>query len=155
MHHRVLLTFCSLFFTISFLFSQNSWQPLFNEIDLKNWTQTGGKAQYKVVDGAIAGIAVMETPNSFLTTKKTYRDFILEFEVYMDSDLNSGVQIRSHTDKSYRDGVMHGYQVELDPSDRAFSGGIYDEQRRGWLYPLSRNPKAQSAFKNYRQRDPN
>ncbi|MCZ6693004.1 MAG: DUF1080 domain-containing protein, partial [Bacteroidetes bacterium] len=35
-----------------------------------------------------------------------------------------------------------------DPSPRAFSGGIYDEGRRGWLYPLSRNIKAQKALIN-------
>jgi hypothetical protein len=38
--------------------------------------------------------------------------------------------------------------VELDPSPRAYSGGIYDEARRGWLYPLSRNKKGQKAFLN-------
>ena len=35
-----------------------------------------------------------------------------------------------------------------DPSQRAWSGGIYDEARRGWLYPLTLNPSAQTAFKN-------
>lgn len=43
---------------------------------------------------------------------------------------------------------MHGYQFEIDPSKRAWSGGIYDEARRNWLYPLTLNPAAQTAFKN-------
>ena len=42
---------------------------------------------------------------------------------------------------------MHGYQFEIDPSDRAWSGGVYDEARRGWLYPLTKNPDAKSAFR--------
>src|SRR5690606_10981486 len=32
-------------------------------------------------------------------------------------------------------------------SDRAWSGGIYDEARRGWLYPMDLNPRAQKAYK--------
>ena len=43
---------------------------------------------------------------------------------------------------------MHGYQFEIDPSPRAWTGGIYDEARRGWLYPTNYNPEGQTAFKN-------
>ncbi|MEM9324906.1 MAG: DUF1080 domain-containing protein [Bacteroidota bacterium] len=123
------------------------WTPLFNGKDLKNWEQIGGEAKYEIRGDAIVGIAVPKTRNSFLTTKETYTDFILEYEVHTDSEVNSGVQIRSNTDPNYRKGVFHGYQIELDPSDRAWSGGVYDEQRRGWLYPLTRNPEGQKAFK--------
>jgi hypothetical protein len=44
--------------------------------------------------------------------------------------------------------VVHGYQCEIDPSPRAWSGGIYDEQRRGWLYDMEGNPAGKMAFKN-------
>jgi sugar lactone lactonase YvrE len=37
--------------------------------------------------------------------------------------------------------------VEIDPSDRGWSGGIYDEGRRGWLQPLSLNTAARYAFR--------
>lgn len=37
----------------------------------------------------------MNTPNTFLATKKTYGDFILEFDFKIDDGLNSGVQLRS------------------------------------------------------------
>ena len=43
---------------------------------------------------------------------------------------------------------VHGYQVEIDPSDRAFTGGIYDEGRRGWLVKLDNNEAARKAFKH-------
>jgi hypothetical protein len=66
----------------------------------------------------------------------------------VDDGLNSGVQIRSESHKHYNNGRVHGYQFEIDPSPRAWTGGIYDEGRRGWLYPLTANPPAQKAFKN-------
>ena len=44
-------------------------------------------------------------------------------------------------------GKVYGYQYEIDPSSRHWSGGIYDEGRREWLYPLSLNPKAHSPLK--------
>lgn len=130
-------------------FSQQ-WQLLFNAKDLKNWQQLGGEAEYKIEDKAIVGTSKANTPNSFLATKQTYGDFILEFEVWVEPALNSGVQIRSNSLKDYQNGRVHGYQVELDPGDRAFSGGIYDEARRGWLYPLSVNEKGRRAFRNGR-----
>lgn len=123
------------------------WKELFNGTDLKGWDQVGGQATYEVQNGEIVGTAVPNTPNSFLITQEKYGDFILELEVHVSSQLNSGIQIRSNIDKTYRDGVFHGYQVEIDPSDRGYSGGIYDEQRRGWLYPLGRNPEARTALK--------
>ncbi|MDZ7692221.1 MAG: family 16 glycoside hydrolase [Balneolaceae bacterium] len=119
---------------------------MFNGQNLEGWTQLNGEAEYRAEDGAIVGRAVPDTPNSFLTTDKEYGDFILEFEVFMNTQMNTGVQIRSLSSPSYRDGRVHGYQVELDPSERAWSGGIYDEARRGWLYPLASNPKARSAL---------
>ena len=121
------------------------WQEL---TERSNWEQKGGVATYEWVDGAIIGTTVANTPNSFMTTKEHYGDFILEFQVWVDHRINSGVQIRSHSISDYKDGRVHGYQVELDPSPRAFSGGIYDEARRMWLYPLSRNQKARQAFRN-------
>ena len=123
------------------------WVNLFNGEDLSGWVQRGGEAVFEVRDGMIVGKTVLRTPNSFLCTEKNYGDFILEYEVMLDPRLNSGVQIRSESKPEYRDGRVHGYQVELDPSDRAWSAGIYDEARRGWLYPLDMNPPAKSAFK--------
>ena len=52
--------------------------------------------------------------------------------------------MRSLSDPDYKKGRVHGYQVEIDPSDRAWSAGIYDEARKGWLYSLENNPKALS-----------
>lgn len=122
---------------------------LFDGKTLDGWIQKGGKASYAAREGAIVGHSVPRTPNSFLCTEKRYSDFLLEYEYKCDNALNSGVQIRSNVfDKrmnvevdgkirTIAAGRVHGYQVEIDPNkpDRMWSGGIYDEGRRGWLYP--------------------
>lgn len=123
------------------------WIDLFDGQTLSGWTIKGGNAAYEVKDGAIIGTSVNNSPNTFLTTDKMYGDFILELDYKVDSTMNSGIQIRSNSFPYYMDGRVHGYQIEIDPSDRAWSAGIYDEARRGWLVPLTENPTAQKAFK--------
>ncbi|WP_346236625.1 DUF1080 domain-containing protein [Niabella insulamsoli] len=123
------------------------WQPLFNGKDLTGWKQLNGKAKYHVADGAIVGTTKLGEPNSFLVTEKDYGDFVLEFEFKVDSTMNSGVQFRSLSTPDYMKGRVHGYQFEIDPSPRAWTGGVYDEARKGWLYALNLNPEGQKAFR--------
>jgi len=127
---------------------QEKWTSLFDGKTLNGWIQRNGKARYEVVDGTIVGTTVLNTPNSFLCTEKMYTDFVLELELLADPGINSGIQIRSHSFANYNKGRVHGYQVEIDTSSRAWSGGIYDEARRGWLNDLKKNPAARKAFKN-------
>lgn len=135
-------------FTIFVLGVQaQEWQMLFNGKNLNGWKQLNGTAHYQVEDGAIVGTTKQGSPNSFLCTTKNYGDYILEFDFKVDNTMNSGVQFRSESLKSYQNGRVHGYQYEIDPSSRAWSGGIYDEARRGWLYPLTDNAEGQRAFK--------
>ncbi len=122
------------------------WKDLFNGKDLSGWEQVNGKARYEVEDGSIVGYTVLESPNSFLATKKNYSDFILEYDMYVDPAMNSGVQIRS--EQKDGDGIVWGPQIEVDPTHRRFTGGYYDEKRRRWLYPLSLNEKGRDAFEN-------
>ncbi len=123
------------------------WVDLFNGNTLDGWTQRGGEAQYTVEDGVIVGTTVPKTPNSFLCTNRNYANFILEVDFKVDPTLNCGVQIRSNSLPDYKKGQVHGYQVEIDPSDRGWSAGIYDEGRRGWLDDHSGNIAARYAFK--------
>jgi hypothetical protein len=123
------------------------WTDLFNGRDLTGWKQLNGEAKYEVSDGMIVGTTVVNTPNSFLCTEKSYSDFILELDLLVENNMNSGIQVRSESRSDYMNGRVHGYQCEVDPSERAWSAGIYDEARRGWLYPLDLNPDARSAFK--------
>ncbi len=141
----ILLLFLSLSITTQ---SQEKWTNLFNGKNLNGWKVLNGNAKYTVKDGAIVGTSQLNTPNTFLTTKKMYGDFILEMDFKVDEGLNSGVQFRSNSLKDYNKGQVHGYQYEIDPSTRGWSAGIYDEGRRGWLYPLELNPSAQTALKH-------
>ncbi|MGN6540487.1 MAG: 3-keto-disaccharide hydrolase [Ginsengibacter sp.] len=128
--------------------TKTGWINLFNGKNLNGWQQLNGHAKYSVENGEIVGTTVANTPNSFLATDKDYGDFFLELDIKVDTSMNSGIQIRSESLPDYNNGRVHGYQVEIDPSKRAWSGGIYDEARRGWLYPLELNPPAKKAFKN-------
>jgi hypothetical protein len=123
------------------------WRPLFNGRDLTGWTVINGSAPYAVLDGAIVGTTVAGSPNSFLAHEEMFGDFVLEFEVKQEvAPTNTGVQFRSISKPNVMEGRVHGYQCEIDPSARAWTGGIYDEARRGWLYPLTLNPGARSLY---------
>lgn len=138
-----------LIFVLLFGFSvsaQDNWEMLFNGKDLKNFEQLNGSASYEIENQELIGTSKMNTPNSFMATKNKYSDFILEFDVFVENGLNSGVQFRSISSLDIMDGRVHGYQCEIETSSRKWAGGVYDEARNGWLYPLSRNPKGQNAF---------
>lgn len=126
------------------------WINLFDGKTLNGWKKVAGEAEYRIEEGAIVGITVPNTPNTFLITDKEYSDFVLELEVkIMDTTSNSGIQFRSQYDPSGNKGrgKVFGYQYELDPSSRRWTAGVYDEGRREWLYPLMLNPSAQDLLK--------
>lgn len=123
---------------------QGGWVPLFDGRTLDGWTQKNGTATYRVEDNAIVGRTAEGSPNSFLTTDRTFGDFELEFDVMVDPALNSGVQIRSKTKEqaSGNDpaGRVYGPQVEIESSGAsgAESGYVYGEAAGGWLTPAER-----------------
>ncbi len=133
---------------------------LFNGRDLKGWVQHGGRAKFRVEDGQIVGSSVTNTPNSFLCTEHEFSNFILDLDFKVQDGLNSGIQIRSRVFDHATElvwngraikvpaGRVHGYQIEIDPSERAWTGGLYEEGRRGWLNDLKGNASARSAFKH-------
>lgn len=132
-------------------YAQDQWTSLFDGKTLNGWSIKAGTAKYKVEDGKIVGTSVPGSPNTFLITDKTYKNFVAEIDFLLDDTLiNSGIQFRSQFDPkgNNRKGKVFGYQFEVDPSSRAWSGGIYDEGRRDWLYPLSMNPTGRSAYKH-------
>lgn len=148
------LTACS-----SYGNKHGGWTPLFNGQDLTGWKQYGGNAKYRVEDNQIVGTCVPNSPNSFLCTERKFANFILELEFKVEPGLNSGVQIRSqvfdHETTFDNAGKIikipahrvHGYQIEIDTTSRAWTGGLYEEGRRGWLNDLKNNEPARQAFK--------
>jgi hypothetical protein len=139
--------------------ADDGFVPLFDGKTLDGWEQHSGKAEYRVEDGAIVGKTVAGTGNSFLCTKRKYADFVLEFEFKVAPTMNSGVQFRSEFYKEEKTAEINGkkktfpadrvfgYQFEIDPSARAYTAGVYDEARRGWLFDLKDNEAARKAFK--------
>jgi Domain of Unknown Function (DUF1080) len=126
---------------------KESWEPLFNGKNFNGWKQLNGQAKYEVQNGEVVGTTVANEPNSFMVTELNYADFILELEFKVPQGMNSGIQFRSESKPEYMNGRVHGYQFEIDPSPRAWTGGVYDEARRDWLYTLEYNPEAKKAFK--------
>jgi hypothetical protein len=142
------------------------WISLFDGKSLEGWEIHSGTAAYEVDNGAILGTAVEGSPNTFLCTKKEYGDFILEFEVKNDPDLNSGVQIRSKLadDETYfwfrgNEGEvavkklpqdrLYGYQVEISNEAQGMAGQIYDEARRAFMFIESANEdRSNKGFKD-------
>lgn len=139
----------TVFLSLSCL-AQDGWVNLFNGTNLDGWVEHSGKAKYTVTDGVLTGESVSGTGNSFLCTTQTYANFELELDYKCDALLNSGVQIRSEVFPDARTldingkqiklapDRIHGYQCEIDMDvarGRMWTAGIYDEARRGWLFP--------------------
>lgn len=117
---------------------------LYDGKSLAGWRVIGGEATFKAEGEDIVG---RHGPgkNTFLRTDKTYGDFSLKLQMRWDELGNSGILFRAQQRDG--DGRAYGYQYELDASDRAWSGGIYDEARRGWLANLENNEEARNAIK--------
>ena len=150
MQSRFLVSFLLLLLSFSLQAQDGNWKNLFNGKDLNGWKAVAGKATFTVQDGIIEGSAVFGTGNTFLVTEELYGDYILEVDLKISHiSSNSGIMTRGQFDPAGQGGkgLVYGYQVEADPTPRAWSGGIYDEARRGWFYPLDLNPAAKAAFK--------
>jgi len=140
------------------------WERLFDGKSLDGWTVHSGTATYKVENKTIVGTTVLGSPNTFLCTNREYGDFILDFEVKVDSELNSGVQFRSliagpstvlkvvqngkEIERKLPPDRVYGYQVEIAANSKD-AGNVYDEARRAvFLDDFSGKPAAQKAFKD-------
>lgn len=113
----------------------------------EGWSVVGGPVRFDFAEGPDGDLEIHGSGNAprnaFLASDRNYDDFLLEFEVLIARNGgNSGFQIRSTADE----GRMVGYQVEIDPSERSWSAGLYDEGRRGWLATLEDNATARDAF---------
>ena len=124
---------------------KKGWSSLFDGQTLTGWVQKNGNATYTVENDAVLGVTSEGSPNSFLCTTRDYRDFELIFEVKVDDALNSGVQIRSRSLDTFKNGRVHGPQVEISTNGNA--GWVYGEALgSGWLSQDRSNEKARGAF---------
>jgi hypothetical protein len=73
----------------------------------------------------------------------------LELDVKDDPAFNSGILLRcveAPTNAAVR---LNGYQVKIDNTPRAWTGGVFDDfgDSWTWLYDLADNERARAAFK--------
>jgi hypothetical protein len=153
--------------TTALVRADDKWEHWFADGKLDGFQVVSGTASYKVEDGVLVGTTTEGSPNSFLATKTPCKDFELQFEVKVDDQLNSGVQVRSHlakegdnapegskSGKPLPAGRMYGPQAEIAAGAVNNSGDFYDEARRGtWWSILTkteavRTDAAKTAFKN-------
>ena len=163
---KPILLFCTAILISLFACNPDGgWVDLFNGTDLDGWEVKGApESNFFVEDGILVAETKMGLPNTFLATTKSFANFELEVDFKVNKGMNTGVQIRSgvydqptttpyvngRLEEGTRDweaGTVNGYQIEIDPSDRAWSGGFYEEGGRGWLVPLNENEAARKAFR--------
>ena len=139
----VLVTFASLSATHA---DDKDFVDLFNGKDLEGWTQRNGTATYRIEGDTIVGKTNEGSPNSFLCTDKLYGDFELKFEVKVDTELNSGVQIRSQSVDDKPEGRVNGPQVEISLDKMA--GYVYGESLPGGWMVADADRKPHDHFKD-------
>jgi hypothetical protein len=126
---------------------EEGFTALFNGKDLTGWKKVNGTGEFRIEGDSIVGFGENIRANTFLITENTYTDFDFRFEMKFD-DLsgNSGMMFRG-LQKPGDDGRVFGYQCEHDNGKaRAWTAGLYDEARRGWLFPAKNDKAAGSAF---------
>lgn len=123
------------------------WADLFDGQSLAGWQQVNGTAPYHIENGAIRGTNVLDSPNSFLATTASYSDFVLEFQSRSFGNANSGLQFRTEAAPGTWSGVI-GYQLDIDPTQRRWTGGIYHEGVHLWRHSMARNPACQAAYQH-------
>ena len=130
---------------------EEGFVPLFDGWSLDGWHVVGGTGEFKAEDGMIVGFGENIEGNTFLRTDRTFTDFDFRFS-YKREHGNSGMMFRA-LQKPGENGRVNGYQCEHgNRPERAWSGGIYDEARRGWMQPHQTDLLGQAAFTAQGQR---
>jgi hypothetical protein len=102
-------------------------RPIFNGKDLTGWTVHGTEKWY-VENGELICESGPDKEYGYLSTKKTYKNFVLTLQFKQEANGNSGVFFRSTIDGL----KIQGWQVEVAPIN-LHTGGIYESYGRGWL----------------------
>lgn len=123
--------------------AENDWMELFNGHDTSGWKNPYDWGSAEVVDGEIQ---LTSDRKFFLVTDNEFADFVFEGEVKLpDGQANSGFMFRCHVEPNN----VYGYQAEVDGSDRGWSGGLYDEGRRQWIWPSQSGRTTEDKFLTY------
>lgn len=107
--------------------TQAQFRKIFNGKDLTGWTAHGTEKWY-VEDGNLICESGPDKQYGYLSTDKSYKNFVLTLEFKQEANGNSGVFFRS----SISGVKISGWQVEVAPLNN-HTGGIYESYGRGWL----------------------
>lgn len=124
---------------LTFLSVNAQKSSLFNGKDLSGWNIHGTELWY-VEDGLLVCESGPEKKYGYLSTEKSYDDFVLTLEFKQEANGNSGVFFRSTLEGT----KISGWQAEVAPPGND-SGGIYESYGRGWL--IKPDPKKDKALK--------
>lgn len=119
---------------------ETGFVPLFDGESIEGWTNPYEWGEVEVKDGEIH---LKGNKKWFLVTEKEYSDFVFECEVKLpEGKANSGIMFRANVEPNR----VYGYQAEVDGNvNRMWSGGLYDEGRRGWFISPKRGDKESEA----------
>ena len=123
------------------------WYPLFDGRTMNGWETRDANSPVEIKDGTMMAHHRDTTGHTYLSTIDEFKDFILELEVKVVGDLNSGILLRGIRSPEIHQGKLHGYQMEIDQSERQWTGGIFEELGRGWLYSLENRETEREAYK--------
>jgi Domain of Unknown Function (DUF1080) len=139
----VVLVFVIAGFTLSP--SGSGWAPLFNGKDLSGWKKNGDEKW--VVDQGTILCESTANKYGYLSTEKTYKNFVLRLKFKGEAEGNSGVFIHSRiTGMDPEHGPdIEGMQVEVDPGKGKHTGGLYESGGRGWV--AMPTPEGENALK--------
>lgn len=112
---------------MSAITNNNGYKKLFNGKDLEGWT-THGTEKWYVENDELVCESGPDKQYGYLSTNKSYKNFILKLNFKLEANGNSGVFIRSGIDGT----KISGWQVEVAPPGH-HTGGIYESYGRGWL----------------------
>ena len=110
----------------------SGWTALFNGKDLSGWKNNGDEKW--VVDQGTILCESTANKYGYLTTDKTYTNFVLRLKFKGEAEGNSGVFVHSRiTGINPEHGPdIEGMQVEVDPGKGKHTGGLYESGGRGW-----------------------
>ena len=116
--------------------NQAPWTELYNGKDKDGWEIRDGSAEVWIEEGLLVTQQTDSLNFAYLVYKELFSDFILECEVKLTGSLNSGILIRGISDPGLHNGRLHGFPMEIDQTERRWTGGIYEEAGRKWLTPI-------------------
>ena len=131
------LLFCLFFLFTTMTLAAQKTVRIFNGKDLSGWTVHGTEKWY-VEDGELICESGPDKQYGYLSTNKSYKNFVLTVKFKQEANGNSGVFFRSTIEGT----KISGWQAEVAPAG-LHTGGIYESYGRGWLIKPSTEDEKQ------------